>query len=291
MTDILLVIGLGYSGEAIARAALAAGCAVRGTVRDPARAPAGIEALPFEAAGEAIAAATHLAVTAPPGEAGDPVLARHGGALARAGRLRWIGYMSTTGVYGDHAGGWVEETTPPTPGKGRSQLRRAAEQGWEGVAARLGASLDLLRTGGIYGPGRSVVEELRAGRARRVVKPGHAFSRIHRDDIAAAVLAAARRPGPAGEARVLHLVDDEPAESAVVTEAAARLLGLPVPPAIPYAEAVAGLSPMARSFWSESRRVANARTKAALGLAWRHPTYREGLRQIVAAGEGPAGPA
>ncbi|UFN47384.1 SDR family NAD(P)-dependent oxidoreductase [Roseomonas sp. OT10] len=282
MSDRMLVIGLGYSGAAIARAAAAGGFDVTGTCRDPTRVPAGTPAIAFEEAAAAIAAATHLVVTAPPGPEGDPVLARHGAALARAGALRWIGYMSTTGVYGDHDGGWVDETTPAMPAKGRSLTRRAAERGWEAVAAARGVALDLLRTGGIYGPGRSVVEDLLAGRARQVVKPGHAFSRIHRDDIAAAVVAAARRPGPAGVARVLHLVDDEPAESASVVEAAAELLGLPVPPAIPYAEAVEAMSPMARSFWSESRRVANGRTRAALGLSWRYPTYREGLRQIVA---------
>lgn len=282
----LLILGLGYAGEAIARAALARGIAVQGTHRQPGQAAdtSPVPVIPFEEAGPAIAAATHLVVTAPPGEDGDPVLARHGAAL-RAGleaRLRWVGYLSTTGVYGDRGGAWVDEATHPAPGQPRSLRRRQAEQAWEAALAGH-ARLDIFRTGGIYGPGRSALDEVLAGKARRVIRPGHAFGRIHRDDIAQAVMAAAEAGGP-GEAvpRVLHLVDDEPAEPALVTEEAARLLGLPPPPALSFDEAWAGMSPMARSFWSENRLVANARTKAALGLEWRYPSYREGLRQIAA---------
>jgi nucleoside-diphosphate-sugar epimerase len=143
--------------------------------------------------------------------------------------------------------------------------------------------VDLFRCAGIYGPGRSVLDDLRNGTARRTVKPGHAFGRIHRDDIARAVLAAASAPPPAG-LRVLHLADDEPAESAVVTEGAARMLGMEPPPAIPFEEARAGMSPMALSFWSENRRVANARSKAALGIEWLYPSWREGLAAILAEG-------
>lgn len=282
----LLILGLGYAGEAIARAALARGIAVQGTQRQPGQAAdtSPVPVIPFEAAGPAIAAATHLVVTAPPGEDGDPVLARHGAAL-RGGleaRLRWVGYLSTTGVYGDRGGAWVDEATPPAPGQPRSLRRRQAEQAWEAALAGQ-ARLDIFRTGGIYGPGRSALDEVLAGKARRVIRPGHAFGRIHRDDIAQAVMAAADAGGP-GEAmsRVLHLVDDEPAEPALVIEEAARLLGMPPPPALSFDEAWAGMSPMARSFWSEHRLVANARTKAALGLEWRYPSYREGLRQIAA---------
>ncbi|WP_237183238.1 SDR family NAD(P)-dependent oxidoreductase [Roseomonas gilardii] len=282
----LLILGLGYAGEAIAREALARGIAVRGTHRQPGQGAGtgSVPAIPFEAAGPAIVAATHLVVTAPPGEDGDPVLARHGTAL-RAGleaRLRWVGYLSTTGVYGDRGGAWVDEATPPAPGQPRSLRRLQAEQAWEAALAGH-AQLDIFRTGGIYGPGRSALDEVLAGKARRVIRPGHAFGRIHRDDIAQAVMAAADAGGPgAAVSRVLHLVDDEPAEPALVIEEAARLLGLPPPPALSFDEAWAGMSPMARSFWSEHRLVANARTKAALGLEWRYPSYREGLRQIAA---------
>ena len=140
--------------------------------------------------------------------------------------------------------------------------------------------MDLFRVAGIYGPGRSALDDVREGTARRVVKPGHAFGRIHRDDIVQAVLAAMHQPRPQG-VRVLHLVDDEPAENAAVVEEAARLLGVAPPPAIPYAIAVTTMSPMARSFWAENRKVASRATRAALGIAWRHPTYREGLRAIL----------
>ncbi|MEO3473148.1 SDR family NAD(P)-dependent oxidoreductase [Roseomonas sp. CAU 1739] len=280
----LVVLGLGYAGWAAARQAKATGCAVAGTARDPASlAPdARALAIPFAAAAEAIRTATHLLVTTPPTEAGDPVLTTHAAALAAAlaaGTLRWVGYISTTGVYGDRGGAEVDEATVPAPGQPRSRRRLAAEQAWRDVTAGR-AALDLMRAGGIYGPGRSAFDDLRAGTARRVVKPGHAFSRIHRDDIALAVLAALaqdRAPSP----RVLHLVDDEPVESATVTGYAADLLGLAPPPAIPFETARETMSPMALSFWSENRRVANAATKAALGIAWRYPTYREGLAAIL----------
>ncbi|MFC0388859.1 Rossmann-fold NAD(P)-binding domain-containing protein [Muricoccus vinaceus] len=278
----LLLIGLGFSGAAIARDALAAGWRVTATARDPSAAPAipGLSVIPFAGAGPGIAAATHLAVTAPPGEAGDPVIAAHAAALARA-PLRWIGYLSTTGVYGDRAGAWVDEATEPAPAQPRSIRRRAAERQWESFAPR--TAVDLFRCAGIYGPGRSVLDDLRAGTARRTVLRGHAFGRIHRDDIALAVLAAAGDPPPPG-LRVLHLSDDEPAESAAVTEGAARLLGMDPPPAVPFETARATMSPMALSFWSENRRIANTRTKQALGIAWRHPTWREGLAAIIAEG-------
>ncbi|MCB4820722.1 Rossmann-fold NAD(P)-binding domain-containing protein [Roseicella aerolata] len=279
--DRLVVAGLGYSGIAVARAAAAAGWQVSGTARDPGRVvpPEGVAVVAFEAAGEAIAAATHLLVTTPPGEAGDPVLAAHAGAIRAAPGLRWIGYLSTTGVYGDRGGAAVDETTPPAPGQARSRRRLAAEQAWAALAG--GRAVDLFRVGGIYGPGRSSFDDLRAGTARRTIRPGHLFGRIHRDDIALAVLAALRQAPPPG-LRVLHLVDDEPAESAAVVEEAARLLGLAPPPAIPFEQAWPAMSPMARSFWAERRVVTNKATKAALGIAWRYPSYREGLRAILA---------
>lgn len=281
MSDRMVVAGLGYSGAAIAREAVAHGFGVAGTARDPSRAdaPAGVAVVRFDAAAEAIRAATHLVVTAAPGEGGDPVLAAHAAAIAAAPGLRWIGYLSTTGVYGDRGGAEVDEDTRPAPGQARSVRRLEAEEAWRAAAVARGVALDLFRTGGIYGPGRSALDELRAGTARRVAKPGHVFSRIHRDDIALAVVAAARAPEGV---RVLHLVDDEAAEGAAVTAEAARLLGIAPPPAIPFEAARAGMSPMGLSFWSENRRVANARTKRRLGIAWRYPTYREGLRAILA---------
>jgi nucleoside-diphosphate-sugar epimerase len=280
MEKTLLIIGLGASGRAAAAQALARGFAVSATARDPSRvAMDGVAIHPFAEAGPAIQAATHLLVTAPPGETeGDPVLATHAAALAAAPGLRWIGYISTTGVYGDRGGAWVDETTPPAPGQPRSERRVAAEDGWRAAAA--GRALDLFRTAGIYGAGRSVFDDLRAGTARRTLAPGHAFGRIHVEDIGRAVVTAAAQDQPPG-VRVLHLTDDLPAASADVVAEAARLLGLPPPPAETLEEVWPRMSPMARSFWSENRRLHNAITKAALGQGWLYPTYREGLAAIL----------
>lgn len=278
---LLIIAGLGYAGRAVAEAAASAGWRVVATSRQPESltAPQEVEVIRFDEAGSAFAAATHWLITTPPDEAGDPVLRRHASALA-SGNQRWIGYLSTTGVYGDRAGGTVDEATPPAPGQPRSQRRLAAEEAWR-AARPVGAALDLCRVGGIYGPGRAPFAELRAGIARRVVKPGHSFSRIHRDDIAHAVMAAISNPPEPG-CRVLNFVDDEPADSAAVMAEAARLLGMAPPPAVPFEEARASMSPMALSFWSENRRVANAATKAALGIEWRYPSYREGLAASLA---------
>ncbi len=278
---LLIIAGLGYAGRAVAEAAAANGWRVIGTSRQPeaVKAPPGVEVISFDAAGPAFAAASHWLITTPPDEAGDPVLRRHAAALA-SGNQRWIGYLSTTGVYGDRGGGTVDEATAPAPDQPRSQRRLAAEEAWR-AARPAHAALDLCRVGGIYGPGRAPFAELRAGIARRVVKPGHSFSRIHRDDIAHAIMAAISNPPEPG-CRVLNFVDDEPADSAAVMAEAARLLGMPPPPVVPFEEARAAMSPMALSFWSENRRVANAATKAALGIEWRYPSYREGLAASLA---------
>jgi nucleoside-diphosphate-sugar epimerase len=283
----LLIFGLGYCGRAIAEAARDAGIAVSGTSRQPGFVPpAGVTLIPFDEAAGAIAAASHIVMTAAPGAAGDPVLARYGAALGAAlgaaEGLRWIGFLSSTGVYGDRGGDWVDEEAEPRPTSARARARRAAEEAWEALARRLAVPLDLIRLAGIYGPGRSAFEDLRAGRARRILKPGHAFGRIHRGDIAEGTLAALHRPGPAGAARVLNFNDDLPAEPAEVVTHAAHLLGIEPPPFIPFAEAAAGMTAMGQSFWAESRRVSGARTQALLGRPWRFPTYREGLAAILA---------
>ncbi|MEO8715698.1 MAG: SDR family oxidoreductase [Acetobacteraceae bacterium] len=255
----LMIFGLGYVGRAVARMA-----GQGGTV--------------------ALAEATHLLVTAPPGEQGDPLIAGVGiDALAAAPSLRWVGYLSTTGVYGDRDGGWVDEATPPAPTSDRSRRRLTAEAAWCRLADRRG--VDIFRLAGIYGPGRSVFDDLRAGRARRIIKPGHAFGRIHRDDIARAVCAAMAQRREAGT-RVFNLADDEPAESGAVIAEAARLLGVPAPPEVPFATVWASMSPMARSFWAENRKVSSRATQAALGIAWLYPTYREGLARILQCGAG-----
>jgi nucleoside-diphosphate-sugar epimerase len=279
----LLIFGLGYTGAEIARRAVEAGYAVTATSRAPGSvsAPPGVTLVAFADAAPAIATATHVVSTAAPADGRDPVLATHGAALTAAPHLRWAGYLSTTGVYGDRGGGWVDEDTPPAPTGPRGTERVAAEAAWTAaLAGRM--PVDLFRVAGIYGPGRSALHDVLGGRARRVIKPGHAFGRIHRDDIARAVLAAAGQDRPAG-ALVLNLADDEPAEQAAVLEEAARLLGVTPPPAVPYDVAAAGMSDMGRSFWRENRKVASAKTQARLGLRWLYPTYREGLRAILAA--------
>jgi nucleoside-diphosphate-sugar epimerase len=277
----LVVFGLGYSGTAIARAASAAGMEVTATSRDPggAKPPPGVCVVPFDHAGAVVAEATHLVATAPPGGAGDPVLCVHADAILNARHLRWAGYLSTTGVYGDRGGGWVDETTLAAPSSDRARRRVAAEQAWTALAERM--AVDIFRVAGIYGPGRSAFDDLRSGRARRVLKPGHAFGRIHRDDIAGAVMAAASQTLSPG-LRVLHLADDVPAESAEVIAEAAGLMGVPLPPAIAFAEARLAMSEMAASFWAENRKVASAMTQEMLGYRWQYPSYREGLRAILA---------
>ncbi|WP_144299481.1 NAD-dependent epimerase/dehydratase family protein [Elioraea rosea] len=284
MTARLIVFGLGYSGTVAARAAAARGAHVTVVTRDPGSAAAealraeGLAVASFDA--PPVGEATHLLATAAPAEGGEPVLAAHREAIAAARGLRWIGYLSTTGVYGDRGGAWVEETSTPAPGQPRSQRRLAAERAWEEVAARADAPVDLIRLSGIYGPGRSAIDEVREGTARRVIKPGHAFSRIHVEDIAGLVAAAMARP-PGVPVRVLHGADDEPAASADVVAEAARLLGAKPPPAIAFEAARANMSLMALSFWSENRKVANGLTKAATGWSLRYPTYREGLKAIL----------
>ncbi len=277
----VLIFGLGYTGSALAEAAARRHRTTVVTRQAGAAAPAGATLAPFK--DPPFATATHLVATAAPGDAGDPVLARHAAAIAAAPHLRWVGYMSTTGVYGDRGGGWVDEATDPAPSSERGRRRVAAECAWATV--RPGLAVDLLRLAGIYGPGRSVFDDVRAGRARRVAKPGHQFGRIHRDDIAGALLAAIEQTLPPGT-RVLNGSDDEPAASADVIAEAARLLGLDPPPLVPFAEAEAGMSPMARSFWSDDRKVRSERTQESLGRRWLHPTYREGLRAILAAEDG-----
>jgi nucleoside-diphosphate-sugar epimerase len=264
----LVLFGPGYCGAAIARAAQARGMAVACVARDS----------DPDAVSAALPLATHILSTVPPGDDGDPILERYGKPLSAAPAPVWVGYLSTTGVYGDRDGAWVDESTPTAPSSPRAMRRVAAENAWARLSQR--SAVDLFRLGGIYGPGRSALDDLRAGRARRVLKPGHTFGRIHRDDVVQAVLAAMQQTSAPG-VRVLHLVDDEPAETATVVEEAARLLGVPPPPAVAFADAVAGMSPMARSFWAENRKVACRATHAALGIDWLYPTYREGLRAIL----------
>jgi nucleoside-diphosphate-sugar epimerase len=285
MTNRLFIFGLGFSGSAIAARAKAVGWSVAGTVRgsDKARqlAAVGIEAHLFDGTAAlpaaALAGTTHVLCTIAPGTTGDPALRTCGLLLHGA---RWLGYLSTTGVYGDHGGDWVDETTPPNPSLPRSVERLAAERAWQAMGREAGAAVDIFRLPGIYGPGRSAIDQVKAGTARRIDKPGQVFSRIHVEDIATAVLAAITRPSPGA---IYNVADDEAAPTADVVAYACELLALPVPPLVPWAEIAPTLSAMARSFYAENRRVRNDRIKRELGVTLRYPTYREGLRAIAAA--------
>lgn len=239
---------------------------------------AGVDLVHFEDAEDAIAEASHILATAAPAERGDPVLARYGAQIA-VSAADWLGYLSTTGVYGNRDGGWVDEDTAPAPKSPRALRRVQAEADWSEFQGS--RAVDIFRLAGIYGPGRSMFDDLRADEARRVVKAGHLFGRIHRDDIALGVVAAMLQNSPPG-GRIFNLSDDEPAASADVVVEAARLLGVAPPVPVFFEDAVPAMSPMGRSFWAENRKVANAKTKAALGIAWKYPTYREGLAGILA---------
>ncbi|MCR9147367.1 MAG: SDR family oxidoreductase [Rhodobacteraceae bacterium] len=281
MTGTLLSFGHGYSARALARRLLPQGWTIYGTTRKPEKAEAlraeGVVPIlwPGGDLTQALAQADHLLVSAGPDENGDPVLREMGKAVSEmAARIKWAGYLSTTGVYGDHAGGWVSEAAPLTPSTRRGQMRVQAEAQWEAVD---GLPLHIFRLAGIYGPGRGPFEKVRQGTARRIIKPGQVFSRIHVEDIAQVLEASIRRPNPGA---AYNVCDNDPAPPQDVIAHAAELLGLPVPPAVPFEEAE--MSPMARSFYAESKRVDNRRMRQDLGVDLLYPDYRSGLRALLA---------
>jgi nucleoside-diphosphate-sugar epimerase len=285
MIHTLLSLGHGYSASALARHLIADGWTVIGTTRSADRArqlaDTGVEPVtwPGETLAPALIRATHMLTSISPDAAGDPVIAAEAAALADAApHLQWAGYLSTTGVYGDHAGDWVDEDTPLTPSTERGRARVQAEDQWRALAARTGLPLHIFRLAGIYGPGRGPFEKVRDGTARRIIKPGQVFSRIHVDDIAQTLAASIDQPDPGA---VYNLCDDDPAPPEDVIAYAAQLLGLPVPPAVPYRDAE--MTPMARSFYAESKRVRNDRIKTDLGVRLIHPDYRSGLQALLAA--------
>lgn len=282
----LFCFGLGYSADFLARSLQAQGWRVSGTCRGAEKMAKlrdqGIAAhlfdrgRPLEDAAAALRGVTHLLSSVPPDEAGDPVLDQHRDVLdAIAPKLAWIGYLSTTGVYGDRAGGWVDEDSALTPSGERGRRRVAAERAWLGLRQ----PAHLFRLAGIYGPGSSALDTVREGRAKRVAKPGQVFSRIHVDDIVQVLEASMARPNPG---TAYNVCDDDPAPPADVIAYACELLGVAPPPEIPFAEA--DLSPMARSFYDDNKRVDNTRIKRALGVTLRYPNYRAGLQAILAAG-------
>jgi nucleoside-diphosphate-sugar epimerase len=278
----LFVFGLGYSALALAHALRAAGWRIAGTTRSADKrarlVAAGIGThlfdrdRPLEDAAAALAGTTHLLSSIAPDDAGDPVLDLHLKDLEICPTLAWAGYLSTTGVYGDRGGEWVDEASPVAPSMERTRRRVAAEGHW--LAS--GLPVHVFRLAGIYGPGRSTLDAVRTGTARRIVKPGQTFGRIHVDDIVQVLRASIARPNPGA---IYNLADDAPAPPEDVVAHAASLLGVPPPPAIPFEQAE--LSPMALSFYKDHRRVSNARIKEELGVVLRHPDYRCGLRAIL----------
>jgi len=290
----LLVFGLGYSSRATIRAAGTRYVRITATVRSADRAAAlsvapveghAVTVLPFdgsdvpEALAAAIATADDILVSAPPSPSGDPVLAACGSRLA-AHPPKGIAYLSTVGVYGDHGGGWVDEETPATPSSIRSRERVDAEAAWQAFGRTHGVPVAVLRLSGIYGPGQNALVNLARGTARRIIKPGQVFNRIHVDDIAQAVLASfdKRYDG------IVNVTDDEPAPAQDVVAHAAEILGLPIPPDIPFEQS--GLSEMGRSFYDECKRVRNDRLKGELSVKLLYPNYRVALRALAAGGDG-----
>jgi nucleoside-diphosphate-sugar epimerase len=289
LSGVLFCFGLGYSARVLARRLAAEGWEVRGTTRRPDKAAAlaaeGFGTFLFDRArpladpAEALAGATHVLTSIAPDADGDPVLDAHAADLRSLPSLAWVGYLGTTAVYGDRQGAWVDEDTPVDPTLARADRRARAEAAW--LAS--GLPVHVFRLAGIYGPGRNALANLRDGTARRIAKPGQVFSRIHVEDIATILAASMGRPS-AG--RVYNVCDDEPAPPQDVVAFAAGLLGVEPPPEQPYE--TADLSPMARTFYRDNRRVRNDRIKRELGVRLAYPTYREGLRALLAteAGQG-----
>lgn len=284
----LFCFGCGYSAQVFASRLKARGFAVAGTCRTEEKAEklkaAGIEPFIFDDGKPladpeaALDCVTHLLISTPPAGEGDPVLAAHRDVLTRiAPGIEWAGYLSTTGVYGDRKGDWVSEDTPLDPNVTRSDRRAAAEREWQALANETGLPLHIFRLAGIYGPSRNQLQGVIDGTAKRIVKEGQIFSRIHVEDIANVLEASMGKPNPGA---IYNVCDDEPAPAPVVVAYAAELLGRTPPPEIPFEEA--DLSPMAKSFYMSSRRVSNARLHEELGVTLAYPTYREGLKALLA---------
>jgi len=278
----LFTFGLGYSAEAIARLLMQEGWTAAGTCRTKDGAARlkrhGIEPVLFDGTAPidpaALAGTTHLLASIP-ADPDDPALRHHAGDIAAIEGLEWVGYLSTTSVYGVTDGSTVDEDYPCAPSSARGQRRLQAERAWQALPL----PGHVFRLSGIYGPGRSVFGTIRTGKAQRVIKLGQAFNRIHVDDIATIVRASMAKPSPG---RIYNLADDLPAPSADLVTYACELLGVEPPPEIPFEKAV--FSPMAREFWADNKRIDNSRMKAELGVRLAFPTYREGLDAIFAAG-------
>jgi len=285
-SNVMFVFGLGFSAKALSAQLIQQGWIVRGTTRSAEKAGAlaqmGIEAHLFDsdsplADPSVLDGVTHLLASVPPGKDGDPVLIHHGKDIAaRASHIGWAGYLSTTGVYGDRGGDWVDESSVLEPSTERGRRRVAAENDWCNLFRNHGLPVHLFRLAGIYGPGRNALETVRQGKARRVIKEGQVFSRTHVADIAAVLAASIAQPNP-GVA--YNVCDDDPAPPQDVIAHACDLLGVTPPPEIAFEDAE--LSDMARSFYAESKRVSNARIKDELGVELIYPDYRAGLDALL----------
>ncbi|MBL3705195.1 SDR family NAD(P)-dependent oxidoreductase [Sulfitobacter sp. BDSS02] len=280
MGKTLFSFGHGFSARALTRLLIPQGWRVIGTTRSADKAESlrasGVEPVlfPGDLPPEGLFEATHLLISAGPDAEGDPVLRALRPEIEKlAPRLEWAGYLSTTGVYGDHQGDWVDESTPLTPSTRRGKWRVAAESEWQSIP---GLPLHIFRLAGIYGPGRGPFAKVRKGTARRVIKEGQVFSRIHVDDIAQVLAASIAQANPGA---IYNLCDDDPAPPQDVIAHAAELLGLPLPPAVDYE--TAEMTPMARSFYAESKRVRNDRIKDELGVELLYPDYRKGLKALL----------
>ncbi|KQP62082.1 SDR family oxidoreductase [Methylobacterium sp. Leaf112] len=286
----LFVFGLGFTARRFVERASGRFAEVRATVTDPSRPGAGLAGVALRTFGpdgddDRIAAdladTDVLLVSAPPGREGDTVLTGYGDAI-RESRIGWIGYLSTIGVYGDQQGAWIDETTEPRPTSQRSHGRLAVEAAWLTLGRESNKAVQVFRLAGIYGPGRNPIVKLREGKSQRIIKAGQVFNRIHVDDIATTLLASLDRPRAGA---VYNVTDDAPTAPQVVTEHAASLAGLPLPPEIDFE--TADLSQMARSFYGENKRVRNRLIREELGVDLAYPTYREGLAALVADARAP----
>lgn len=289
----LFCFGLGFSALALARRLVGEGWQIAGTCRTPEKVEAleseGIQTAlfdrgrPLDNPAAALAGATHLLSSVPPDAEGDPVLDQHGADIAAQSGWQWLGYLSTTGVYGDRDGGWVDEDSALKPTGERGRRRVAAERAWLALGEACGAPVRLFRLAGIYGPGRNALASVRAGRAQRIDKPGQVFSRIHVDDIASVLEASIAAPtAGAAASRAYNVCDDEAAPPQEVIAHACALLGVAPPPLVPFEQAE--LSPMGRSFYRDNKRVSNRRIKDELGVTLAFPDYRTGLAALLASG-------
>ena len=273
----LLCFGFGYSAQTLLAGLHGPSWKISATSRDGEGIAVinaqGFHGLLFDSKLQIAPDVTHLLISAPPDENGDPVLKLFQEQLQRlAKQLRWVGYLSTTGIYGDRGGDWVDEESPLEPNTARGHRRLDAEKSWLRLYKDYGMPVHLFRLAGIYGRGRNQLLTVKNGSAKRIVKPGQIFSRIHVEDIAGVLTASMAKPNPG---RAYNVCDDEPCPPQEVVEYAANLLGLPVPPEIPFEQAE--LSPMAKSFYADSKRVSNQRMKNELGYKLRYPNYRKGL--------------